>query len=129
MMDLDRRGLLQGAVLTMGMALATSRALGAGDDQVVVIAELVAKPGQEKALRDLLTPFAEQSRKEPGCLHYELLVVTGEPGRFLTVETWANKAAIDAHMSTPAIKAAIPMLGPILAKPFTQTFLTSISSS
>jgi hypothetical protein len=57
-------------------ALASSRALAAGDESLVVIAELVAKPGQEKALRDLLTPFAAQSRKEPGCLGYELLEVT-----------------------------------------------------
>jgi quinol monooxygenase YgiN len=96
------------------------------ETSMVVIAELVAKPGQEKALRDLLVPFAAQSLKEPGCTRYELLEVQSEPGRFMTVETWANQAAVDAHMSTPAIKAAIPLLGPILTKPFTQTMLTNV---
>jgi quinol monooxygenase YgiN len=126
--DFDRRALLQGAVLAGALTLSSSPTLAAEDESLVVIAELVAKPGQEKALRDLLVAFAAGSRKEPGCLHYQLLEDAKEPGRFLTVETWANKAAIDAHMSTPAIKAAVPMLGPILAKPFTQTFLHSLSS-
>ncbi len=128
MTDFDRRTLLQGAVLAGSLSLAASTTLAAEGEAVVVIAELVAKPGKEKDLRDLLVPFAAGSRKEPGCVHYQLLEVASEPGRFLTVETWANKAAIDAHMKTPAIQAAVPKLGPILAKPFTQTFLHSLSS-
>jgi quinol monooxygenase YgiN len=125
-MELDRRSVLAGIAFASSMTVA-SRA-GAAEGQVVVIAELVAKPDQVEALRKLLVPFAAQSRKEPGCLRYELLEVAKEPGRFLTVETWESKAAIDAHMSTPAIKAAVPLLGPILAKPFSQTFLNSVSS-
>ena len=128
MADFDRRTLMQGAALAAGMAMAASPARAASDETVMVIAELVAKPGQEKALRDLLVPFAAGARKEPGCVHYQLMEDNSQPGRFLTCETWANKAAIDAHMSTPAIKAAVPLLGPILAKPFVQTYLHTLSS-
>jgi quinol monooxygenase YgiN len=127
MVDFDRRMLMQGAMLASALSIAATRASAETEAPLVVIAELVAKAGQEKALRDLLVPFAEQSRKEPGCMRYELLEVQSEPGRFLTVETWASKASLDAHMSTPAIKAAVPLLGPILAKPFTQTMLNSLS--
>jgi quinol monooxygenase YgiN len=49
--------------------------------------------------------------------------VIGEPGRFLTFERWKDKAALDAHMLTPDMKAIAPKLGPVLAKPFTQLFL------
>jgi quinol monooxygenase YgiN len=42
---------------------------------------------------------------------------------FLTFERWKDKAALDAHMVTPDMKAIAPMLGPVLAKPFTQLFL------
>ena len=38
-----------------------------------------------------------------------------------------DQAALDAHMTTPAIKAAGPKLVPILAKPFTQEFLKMVS--
>jgi quinol monooxygenase YgiN len=94
---------------------------------VHVVAELVAQPGQEAAMRQLLTPFALQSRTEPGCLHYDLYEDAAAPGRFLTVEVWADKASIEAHMATPQIQAALPVLGPMLAKPFTQTMLTKLT--
>ena len=42
-------------------------------------------------------------------------------------ENWVDQAAIEAHMTTPAIKAAGPKLEPILAKPFAQEFLKMIS--
>jgi quinol monooxygenase YgiN len=60
-------------------------------------------------------------------LSYALFEEREQAGRFLTFETWADQAAIEAHMTTPAIKAAGPMLVTILAKPFTQEFLMMVS--
>ena len=88
-----------------------------------VIAELVAKPGSADDLRNVLVPFAQGSRKEPGCLQYVLLEVQSEPGRFMTYEVWTDRPALDAHMKTPAIQVAGPKLTPLLVKPFTQIFL------
>ena len=87
-----------------------------------MIAEIVSKKDKADELRALLVPFAETSAKEPGCLVYTLMEVIGEPGRFLTFERWKDKAALDAHMVTPDIKAIVPKLEPVLAKPFTQLF-------
>jgi quinol monooxygenase YgiN len=67
------------------------------------------------------------ARKEPGCKHTSLLEDRKQAGRFLTFETWADQAAVEAHMTTPAIKAAGPTLVPIRAKPFTQEFLKMVS--
>ena len=78
----------------------------------------------ENPLRALLVPFAAKSRKEPGCHEYVLMEVESEPGRFQTYERWTGHAALDAHMKTPAMAALGPKLAPLLAKPFTQTFLT-----
>ncbi len=88
-----------------------------------VIAELVAKPEHADAARTLLRDFATSSRTEPGCIAYDLLEVEGEPGRFMTFETWADQGAMDTHMSTPQIQAALPIIGPMLAKPFSQVVL------
>jgi quinol monooxygenase YgiN len=77
-------------------------------------------------------PFARSSRKEPGCLVYTLMEVISEPGRFLTFERWTNKAALGAHMGTPAIKAIkaiVPKLEPLLAKPFTQIVLNGLTGA
>jgi quinol monooxygenase YgiN len=101
----------------------------AGQGGYFVIAEIVSKKEKADELRALLVPFAEKSAKEPGCLVYTLMEVTGEPGRFLTFERWTDKAALDAHMVTPDIKAIVPKLEPVLAKPFTQIFLAAVSGA
>ena len=127
MSTIDRRTFLETAAaggalaaLLGGVAEAAEKDKKGG---FYVIAELVAVPGKESELRDLLVPFANSSRKEPGCEIYTLLEVQTEPGRFLTFERWSDKAALEVHMTTPAIKEIVPKLGPVLAKPFTQLFL------
>ena len=125
MSDIDRRAFV-GAAAVGGVAaavLAASSAIAAGQSGYFVIAEIVSKKDKADELRALMVPFAEGATKEPGCLSYTLLEVIGEPGRFLTFERWTNKAALEGHMHTPAIKEIVPKLTPVLAKPFTQLFL------
>jgi quinol monooxygenase YgiN len=127
MSNLDRRTFLGTAAAGGALAaLLSGVAESAEKDKkggYYVIAEIIAKPGKEDELRDLLVPFAKSARKEPGCQTYTLLEVQSEPGRFLTFERWANKAALDVHMTTPEIQAIVPKLEPVLAKPFSQLFL------
>lgn len=127
MSKIDRRAAMVGGAVTVlftSTARAASHAAARKDSGYYVIAEINAKPGSDGALRDLLVPFAKSSRKEPGCQAYTLMEVISEPGRFLTFERWTNRAALDAHMVTPQIKAIVPKLEPLLAKPFTQIFLS-----
>ena len=130
MTPLDRRTLLQGtAGITLAAAEAFSTAPAAAQGVPLhVIADLTAKSGQEDALRQLLVAFAASLRKEPGCLSYELLEVQGTPGHFLTFESWSGKPALDAHMTTPQMKAAGEKVAPMLEKPFTQTILNLIKT-
>jgi quinol monooxygenase YgiN len=125
MSKLDRRAFVAAAAFGGAAAavIAGSSAEAAGQSGYFVIAEIVSKKDKADELRALLVPFAETSAKEPGCLVYTLMEVIGEPGRFLTFERWKDKAALDAHMVTPDIKAIVPKLEPVLAKPFTQLFL------
>jgi quinol monooxygenase YgiN len=125
MSDMDRRTFVGVAALGGAAAavLTASSAGAAGQSGYFVIAEIVSKKDKADELRALMVPFAEGAVKEPGCLSYQLLEVIGEPGRFLTFERWTDKAALEAHMVTPEIKAIVPKLEPVLAKPFTQLFL------
>jgi quinol monooxygenase YgiN len=125
---LDRRTAMLGGTVSV-LFSSSSHAASKKDTGYYVIAEINAKPGSESALRDLLMPFAKSSRREPGCLVYTLMEVISEPGRFLTFERWTNKAALEAHMVTPAIKAIVPKLEPLLAKPFTQIFLNGLTGA
>src|ERR1700757_4632012 len=114
MSDMDRRAFV-GSVAVGGMAaavLSASSAEAAGQSGYFVIAEIVSKKDKADDLRALLVPFAEKSAKEPGCLVYTLMEVIGEPGRFLTFERWADKAALDGQQVPPEIKGIVPKLGP-----------------
>jgi quinol monooxygenase YgiN len=131
MSEMDRRAFVGAAALgsVAAVVLTASSVQAAGQSGYFVIAEIVSKKEKADELRALLEPFAEKSAKEPGCLVYTLMEVIGEPGRFLTFERWTDKTALDAHMVTPDIKAIVPKLEPVLAKPFTQIFLGAVSGA
>lgn len=122
----DRRAVLKAAATSSALLAWASAANAAPKNgELYVIAEIVSKPDTADALRALLVPFAAKARKEPGCHEYVLMEVESEPGRFLTHERWTGHAALDAHMKTPHIAALVPKLEPVLAKPFTQIFLST----
>jgi len=128
MLSTDRRTLIRAA--SIGSAVAAFAAVApafAADSDLYVSAELVSKPEEADALRKLMVDFVAGARKEPGCKHYSLLEDQKRLGRFVTFERWTDQAALDGHMKTPAIEAIVPKLGPILAQPFTQQFLSMVS--
>ncbi len=129
-MPLDRRTILSAfaASATAG-AFASQRAAYAADTDLHVIADLAAKPEAADEFRRLLSDFAANVRKEPGCKHYALLEDPAKPGQLYTFEVWADKGALDAHMVTPDIKALIPKLKDMWAKPPQITPLKLLSDS
>jgi quinol monooxygenase YgiN len=116
----DRRALLFAALASPAVAAAlTARGAQAADPAVgvTVIAEILAKPERAAEVRAVLRPFAETTRGEAGCLHYALYEDPGAPGCFFTFERWADTAALDAHLNSPAMKQAGPAFAPLLAAP------------
>ena len=91
-----------------------------------VVATIVAKPDQADALRTLLVSAVEAFRREDGCLSYLLYEDANQAGRFVTYETWRDKAALDAHMVSPTMQAAGPHLPALLAEPPTIMPLTVV---
>lgn len=127
MTKVDRRTLIQSVAAGSAVAAFWNSAATAENKNYYVIAELVAKPDQADTLRPLLLAFTASARKEPGCIHYSFLEDVKQPGRFLTFEKWTDAAALEGHMHMPEIQALGPKLGPLLAKPFTQIFLSMLS--
>ena len=79
--------------------------------KIQIIALFKAKPGKEEALKKFLTKLIEPTRKESGCLLYTLHQNTNDPSDFVFIEEWEDHAAIDRHMETPHIQAALPHVG------------------
>ena len=82
-----------------------------------IIARFNARPDTVEALRPLLVGMLEPTRKEAGCLRYELLNDRDASTTFTFVEEWADQAAIDAHMATPHLKGLVANTQALLAEP------------
>jgi quinol monooxygenase YgiN len=70
-----------------------------------VVAEVRAKPGKERELRDATLPLVAAVRSEPNNLVYFLHEDRESPGRFVFYEIFASRADFDAHNATPHVQA------------------------
>ncbi|MDX2151925.1 MAG: putative quinol monooxygenase [Bryobacteraceae bacterium] len=84
---------------------------------LTVVAELVAKQGREAELRAELLGLVEPTRKEEGCLQYDLHEHASEPGRFVFYENWTSDEALDRHLATPHLQALGKRAPELLAEP------------
>jgi quinol monooxygenase YgiN len=85
------------------------------DHSLRVIARAKAKIDQVAQVREILTALVEATRREPGCLSYELLQDHADPTEFVFVERWASAAAEQAHFVTPHLLATLQQLIGLLA--------------
>ena len=114
-MKMNRRRLLTGslslaAVPCLG-GLSTNLLAGEAataempEKGIILVAELQAKTGQEQAVKQALVAMVEPTRKEEGCLCYNLHESKDDKTQFMFYEQWASQAALDAHAKTPHMKA------------------------
>lgn len=70
-------------------------------DAVTLIVILRAREGQETLLEAELRALAGPSRKEEGCLRYDLHRSIDTPGALLLHEVWASREAHAEHTRLP----------------------------
>ena len=70
-------------------------------DAVTLIVILRPREGQETLLEAELRALISPTRKEEGCISYELHRAMDPPGGFLLHEVWASRDAHTEHMHTP----------------------------
>jgi quinol monooxygenase YgiN len=63
-----------------------------------------AVPGREEDLARELTALLVPTRKEPGCLTYELHRDPEDPVKFMFFEKFKSQAALDEHVNAPHFK-------------------------
>ena len=84
---------------------------------LTVVAEMTAKPGKEAELRAALLALIEPTRKEPGCVQYDLHEATDAPGQFVFYENWTSREALDVHLATPHLVHLGEILPALTAAP------------
>ncbi len=60
----------------------------------------IAKEGSEAKMKELLTAMVEPSKKEDGCIFYDIFVYANNPRKFMAVESWRDDAALDGHKAS-----------------------------
>ncbi|WP_433734046.1 putative quinol monooxygenase [Nocardia sp. CA-129566] len=86
-------------------------------DPYVVVATMIAKPGQEELVEKTLRAAAPAVHAEPGCLRYALHRQRNKPEHFVMIEKWASKEALRAHGQGAALAEVGAALAEALAAP------------
>jgi len=84
-----------------------------------VIAQDFIRPEHIEAVLPLYRELIERTRQEPGCIAYDLFVDHEDPGHFVFIEEWSDRAALDAHCRTDHFTRLVPMVDAHQSKPGT----------
>lgn len=72
----------------------------------------------EKVL-PLYQELVAKTRQEPLCISYELFIDQKDPGHFIFIEQWPDRAALDIHCKTEHFKTLVPRIDQYQSKPGT----------
>ena len=76
-----------------------------------IIARIQAAPGQADALETEMRQLVADTRKEPGCLRYDLTRGTEDRELFVFIEEWESHAHWRQHMEGEAIRSYRARIG------------------
>lgn len=80
------------------------------EDSLRVVARIKALPDKVELVRSILLELIEPTRKEEGCIVYELLQNKTDPTDFTFVEEWQSESLLDRHANSQHLKDAAEKL-------------------
>lgn len=95
---------------------------------LTVVAHVKAAPGKEKQMRELLLSLVQPSRKDEGCVNYDLHQSVENPAQFYFHENWTSKDLWQRHMAKPDLQATLAKAGQMVAEPPQITLWEKISA-
>ena len=75
-----------------------------------VIAQDFIRPEFVEIVRPHYAELVEKTRQEPLCLSYDLFVDQKDPGHFVFIELWPDRAALDIHCATEHFRRLVPLI-------------------
>lgn len=75
-----------------------------------VIAHNYIRPDAIDTVMPLYRELVEKTLREPLCVEYVLFVDQQDPGHFVFVETWPDRAALEIHSATEHFTRLVPMI-------------------
>ena len=67
------------------------------DEPLTIVATVTAKPEFKDDVLKAIKTVVDATRKESGCIFYDVFEDVNNPMKFVFIETWKSQAAIDSH--------------------------------
>ncbi len=87
------------------------------DEKITVLARLKAKLGKEEQLKEALVSLLEPTRRETGCINYDLHLGSEDKAIFMFYENWSSTKDWEAHLESDHLKAFVSRADELLAEP------------
>ena len=84
---------------------------------VKVLAHFYFKDDALAEVQTLAQELISATRREEGCLQYELLQAQKEALHFVMQEAWASQTALEAHFATEHFTRIVPLLAGLCTQP------------
>lgn len=84
---------------------------------VKVIAHFYLNEGKADEAVKLAGELVEKTRKEDGCLQYDVVVQNDAPDHLVVLETWQSPEVLDIHSATEHFTRIVPQLAQLCAQP------------
>lgn len=84
---------------------------------LTIIAYITAKAGMQQQVREVLLDLVAQTRKEKGCVNYDLHQSLDNPREFVMYENWETAADLDAHARSEHLQAFSKVAAQMLERP------------
>lgn len=75
-----------------------------------VIAQDFIKPECIEQVMPLYRELVAKTKAEPLCQAYDLFINPEDPGHFIFIEEWPDRAALDAHCNTAHFTRLVPQI-------------------
>jgi quinol monooxygenase YgiN len=86
-------------------------------DFLIVVAVFRARQGEEAGLGAALEAMVKPTRREVGCLNYDLHQGVDDPSLFFFHETWESAADHRAHLDSPHVRNLLAISPQMLLEP------------
>jgi autoinducer 2-degrading protein len=112
-----------GLLLLAAIALLSTReeALASRAATYINAVDLDLVPSERDKFLEAIAEDAEATRKEPGCLRFDVLVLANDPNHLFLYEVYESEAAFRAHRDSDYFKKYASTTANMVAKRVTRT--------
>ncbi|MFY9173896.1 MAG: putative quinol monooxygenase [Peptococcia bacterium] len=83
---------------------------------IKIVVKVTVKPGKAEDFKNIAAELVAETRKEEGCISYQLFQDNQNPDLLFFIEEWTNGEALNAHRETKHFKDCGAKLPDLLAK-------------